>query len=60
MKDFFFIFDDEDGKTLKQTDQRGGRCTVPGNIQGQAGQSTEKPGEIDVPVHCRKVVVGDL
>lgn len=30
------IFYSEDGKTLGHIAQRGGRCSVPGNIQGQA------------------------
>lgn len=54
------FFYGEGGETLKQADQRGGRCAISGNIQGQVGQSTEKHDEIeDVPVHCRKVVLGE-
>jgi len=34
--------------------QRGGRCPMPGNIQGQVEQGSEQPdlGE-DVTAHCR-------
>jgi len=36
--------------------QRGGRCPIPGNIQGQAGRDPEQPDQVeDVPAHCRGV-----
>lgn len=35
--------------------------TIPGNIQGQAEQSSEQPGlVVNVPVNCRKVGLDDL
>ena len=44
----------EDGETLEQVVQRGGRCPIPGNIQGQVGGGSEQPGLVeDVPAHCR-------
>ena len=36
-KKFFY---DEGGETLKQVAQRGGRCPIPGNIQGQVGRGS--------------------
>jgi len=40
---------------------RGGRCPIPGNIQGWVGQGSEQPGLVkDVPVHCRGVEPADL
>jgi len=33
----------EDGETLAQVAQRGGRCPVPGNVQGQVGRGSEQP-----------------
>jgi len=39
---------------VAQAAQRGGGCPVPGDIQGQAGQSSEQPdGAADVPIHGR-------
>jgi len=35
---------DEGGGTLEQVAQRGGRCPVPGNTQGQVGRGSEQPG----------------
>ena len=44
----------EGGETLAQIAQRGGRCPVPGNVQGQDGRGSEHPGLVeDVPAHCR-------
>ena len=52
---------DEGGETLAQVAQRGGRCPIPGNIQGQVGQDSEQPDLAeDVPAHCRGVGLGDL
>jgi len=46
------IFYNEDGDTLAQVAQRGGRCLVPGNIQGQVGWGSEQPDLVeDVPAH---------
>ena len=39
MKSFY----DRGGETPEQVAQRGGRCPVPGNIQGQAGWGSEQP-----------------
>ena len=45
---------DEDGETLAQVAQRGGRCPIPGNIQGPVGRGSEQPDLVeDVPAHCR-------
>jgi len=42
------------GETLAQVAQAGGRCSIPGNIQGQVGQGSERPDLVeDVPAHCR-------
>ena len=39
---------------LEQVAQRGGRCPIPGNIQGQFGLGSEQPDLVeDVPAHCR-------
>lgn len=39
---------------LAQAAQRGGRCPIPGNIQGQVEQGSERPGLVqDAPAHCR-------
>jgi len=47
---------DKDGEALEQIDQRGGGCSIPGDIQGQAGQGSEQPDlAVGVPVHCRGV-----
>jgi len=41
--------------------KRGGRCPMPGNIQGQVGWGSEQPDLVeDVPTHCRGVVLDDL
>jgi len=46
---------------LEQVTQRGGRCPIPGNIQGQVGRGSEQPGLVeDVPAHCREVGLDDL
>ena len=34
--------------------REGGRCPIPGNIQGQVGWGSEQPDLVeDVPAHCR-------
>ena len=38
---------------LAQVAQRGGRCPIPGNIQGQVGRDSDQPDLVDVPAHCR-------
>ena len=46
---------------MAQVVQRGGRCLIPGDIQGQAGQGSEQPDvAVGVPVHCRRVVPDGL
>jgi len=51
----------ETGEALEQVAQRGGRCPIPGNIQGQAGRGSEQPGlGEDVPAHCRGVGLDDI
>jgi len=48
-----FLYD-KGGETLDQVAHRGGRCPIPGNIQGQAGHCFEQPDLVeDVPAHCR-------
>ncbi|KAK4816211.1 LOW QUALITY PROTEIN: hypothetical protein QYF61_013449 [Mycteria americana] len=50
-------FYDEGGETLEQVAQRGGRCPMPGNIQGQVGQGSEQPDLVeDIPAHCKGVI----
>jgi len=45
----------EGGETLPQVVQRGGRCPIPGRVQGQVGQGSEQPGLVeDVPAHCMR------
>ena len=49
------------GETLEQVAQRGGKCPIPGNIQGEVGQSSEQPDlVVDVPAHCRGGGLDDL
>ena len=57
-KRFFY---DDSGATLDQVAQRGGRCPVPGNVQGQVGRGSEQPDlVVDVPAHCKGVGLDDL
>ena len=35
------------GATLDQVAQRGGRCPIPGNVQGQVGRGSEQPGLVE-------------
>ena len=57
-KDFFYH---EGGETLAQVAQRGGRCPIPGNIQGQAGRGSEQPDVVeDVPAPCTGVELDNL
>jgi len=52
---------DEGCKTLEQVAQRGGRCPIPGNVQGQAGWGSEQAGlVVGVPAHCRRVGLDDV
>jgi len=49
------------GETLAQVAQRGGRCPIPGNAQGQAGRGSEHPDPVEaVPAHCRAVGLDGL
>jgi len=46
---------------VEQVAWRGGRRTIPGNIQGQAGWGFELPDlAIDVSAHCRGVGLDKL
>ena len=55
------MFYNEGGEALAQVAQRGGRCPIPGNIQGQVGRGFEQPDRVeDVPAHCRGVGLDDL
>jgi len=48
-------------EALGQAEQRGGRCSLPGNVQGPAGQGSEQPDPVeDVPALCRGVGHGGL
>ena len=49
------------GETLEWVVQRGGRCPIRGNIQGQVERGSEQPDLVeDVPAHCRGVRLDDL
>jgi len=50
------IFYTEGGEALAWVAQRGGRCPITENMQGQVGRGSEQPdpGE-DVPAHSRGV-----
>jgi len=55
------IFSNEGGETPGQVAQRGGRCPVPRNPQGQVGWGSEQPGLVEaVPAHCRGIGLDDL
>ncbi|PKU33391.1 hypothetical protein llap_16305 [Limosa lapponica baueri] len=55
------IFYAEGAETLEQVAQRGGRCHIPGNIQGQLGWGSEQPDLVeDVLAHCRRVALDGL
>lgn len=50
-KTFFY---DEGGETQDQVARRGGRCPIPGHVQGQAGRGSGQPHLVeDAPAHCR-------
>jgi len=52
---------DEGGKVVEQIAQGGGRCPVPGNIQGQVRRgSVQSDLVVEVPAYCRGIGVGDL
>ena len=55
------MFYSEGGETVAQVAQRGGRCPIPGNVQGQVGRGSEHPDLVeDVPAHGRGVELDDL
>ena len=55
------IFYDEGDETPEQVAQRGGRCPILGNIQGQVGWGSEQPDVVvDVPAYCRGIGLDDL
>jgi len=57
-ENFFYA---EGGETLAQVAQRGGRCPIPGHIQGQVGWGSEQPDLVeDVPAHGRGVGLDGL
>ena len=51
----------EGGEILALVAQRGGRCPMPGNVQGQVGWGSDQPdpGE-DVPAHGRGLELDGL
>jgi len=55
------VFCNEGGETLAQVAQRGRRCPIPGNIQGQVGWGSKHPDPVeDVHAHCREVGLDGL
>ena len=49
-------FHDNSSETLAQVAQKGGECSIPGDIKGQAGQGSEQLElAVGAPVHCREV-----
>ena len=46
---------------MDQVAQRGDRCPIPGNLEGQVGQGSEQPHLVeDVSAYCRGVGLDDL
>jgi len=55
------ILYNEGVEALAQAAQRGGRCPIPGNVQGKVGWGSERSDVVeDVPAHCRGVGTDDL
>jgi len=55
------FFYSEGGEALEQVAQRGGRCLMLRNIQGQVGRGSEQPDLVeDVPAHGNEVGLDDL
>ena len=55
------LFYSRGGEAVAQVAQRGGGCSVLGDIQGQAGWGSEQPDiDIAVPDHCSEDGLGDL
>jgi len=52
------VFYSKGVKALALVAQRGGRCFVPGETQGQAGRGSDLA--VYAPVHCRGVGLDDL
>ena len=49
-------FCNKSDEALELVAWRGGGCSVPGDLQGQAGRGSEQPDvDVGVPVHCRGV-----
>jgi len=54
------IFYSEGGEMLERVAQRGSGSPIAGNLQGQAGPSSEQPHRVeDVPARCRGVRLDD-
>ena len=48
-------------EALEQVAQRGGGCSITGDVQDQTGQSSEQPDlAVGVPVYCRGAGIHDL
>ena len=48
-------------ETLERVSQRGRRCPIPGNIEGQVGWGSEQPDlVVDAPAHCKGLGIDDL
>ena len=57
-EEFFY---NEGGETLDQSAQRGGVCSIPGNIHDLAGPGFEQPDLAEVvPPHCKGIGLDDL
>jgi len=48
-------------EALEQVAQRGGGCSITGDVQDQTGQSSEQPDlAVGGPVYCRRAGLNDL
>jgi len=55
------MFYNEGGETLAQVAQRGGGCSIPGNIPGRVGRGSEPPDLVeDVPLKMSLLIAGGL
>ena len=56
------IFYNKGAEAVEQVAQRGGRCTEPGDSQGQMGGEGSEQSDVavGVPIHCRRVGLDDL
>ena len=55
------MFYAEHGEALARVAWRGGRCPIPGDLQGQVGRGSVQPDLVeDVPAHGRGVGLDDL